>query len=199
MKRRFSFSILACLALLAGLPAAASAAIVNVSNFPPSDFPYDLGTDPTFDDIYRVTRFQFGPSSSFNHVFRFTLSAADEFRAIAAAPNFGNPFQFFTILDRMRLFSDPDSNGVSVGDTFIAGDNNGPLYFIDETLAAGSYYLRVLGDTYGNVGGRYYFAAHTGLGPLPAIPEPSTYALMLAGLGMIAFIARRRQRQTARI
>ena len=29
--------------------------------------------------------------------------------------------------------------------------------------------------------------------PVPAIPEPSTYALMLAGLGMIGFLARRRK------
>jgi hypothetical protein len=196
MKRRLSFSVLACLAMLAGLPAAANAAIVNLNN---ADFPYDLGTDPTFDDIYRVTRVQFGPSSSFNHVFRFTLSVADEFRALAAAPNLGNPFLYFTLLDRIRLFSDPDANGVSAGDTFISGDPNGPLYLIDENLAAGAYYLRVAGDTFGAVGGRYYFAAHTGPGLLPAIPEPSTYALMLAGLGMIAFMTRRRQRRTARI
>jgi hypothetical protein len=30
--------------------------------------------------------------------------------------------------------------------------------------------------------------------PVPAIPEPSTYALMLAGLGAVALIARRRRR-----
>ena len=31
-----------------------------------------------------------------------------------------------------------------------------------------------------------------------AIPEPETYALMLAGLGAVAFFGRRRQRTTAR-
>jgi fibronectin-binding autotransporter adhesin len=33
--------------------------------------------------------------------------------------------------------------------------------------------------------------------PVGAIPEPETYALMLAGLGMVAFVARRRKREAA--
>lgn len=32
---------------------------------------------------------------------------------------------------------------------------------------------------------------------VPAVPEPETYALMLAGLGVVGFVARRRNRQAA--
>ena len=32
-------------------------------------------------------------------------------------------------------------------------------------------------------------------GPFPAVPEPETYAMMLAGLGLLGFIARRRKQR----
>lgn len=36
----------------------------------------------------------------------------------------------------------------------------------------------------------------TTLAPAPAIPEPETYAMMLAGLGLMGFVARRRKKNT---
>ncbi|WP_157271813.1 FxDxF family PEP-CTERM protein [Azohydromonas aeria] len=38
-------------------------------------------------------------------------------------------------------------------------------------------------------------ASYTGLVSVAAVPEPETYALMLAGLGLVGVIARRRQRR----
>lgn len=59
------------------------------------------------------------------------------------------------------------------------------------TLGAGEYHLDITG-TLGPtaVGGQYSVA----LNAVPAIPEPQTYALMLAGLAGVAFMARRRRR-----
>jgi PEP-CTERM motif len=47
-------------------------------------------------------------------------------------------------------------------------------------------------------GGNGYFNDSTGLSAIiSAVPEPSSYAFLIAGLGVVAFIARRRQQTTA--
>ena len=60
-------------------------------------------------------------------------------------------------------------------------------------LAAGSYDLQISGNL--QAGG--YFSGHMTLAPttMAPIPEPETYAMMLAGLGLMGFVARRRKQQ----
>ena len=56
------------------------------------------------------------------------------------------------------------------------------------SLAAGSYYYAVFGTTSG-------FAAYSISSAAVAtpVPEPETYAMLLAGLGIVGFVARRRR------
>ena len=53
------------------------------------------------------------------------------------------------------------------------------------SLAAGDYVIKVTGNANGSHGGTYGFA-------MTLVPEPETYAMLLAGLGLIGFATRRR-------
>ncbi|HHS99627.1 MAG TPA: PEP-CTERM sorting domain-containing protein [Thiomicrospira sp.] len=55
-------------------------------------------------------------------------------------------------------------------------------------LDAGSYYLTLSGKIKGESSN--YSISTLSVSP---VPEPSTYALMLAGLGLVGFMARRRK------
>lgn len=57
-------------------------------------------------------------------------------------------------------------------------------------LSTGIYTLFVSGETSGSLGGAYNLKVN--LSAVTAVPEPETNALMLVGLGLIGFIARRK-------
>jgi len=58
-----------------------------------------------------------------------------------------------------------------------------------DNLTAGNYYLQVSGNLVGNAA-----AAFGGAVSMAApVPEPETYGMMLAGLGVLGFLARRRK------
>lgn len=72
-----------------------------------------------------------------------------------------------------------------------AGTVGSSSVLFDTALIAGnSYYYQVTGTATGAGGGVYSFLASAA-----PIPEPETYAMLLAGLGVVGFMAaRRRQR-----
>jgi hypothetical protein len=60
-------------------------------------------------------------------------------------------------------------------------------------LSAGSYYVEVDGKIVGSGGGTY----GTDLTIAASVPEPETYGLMAAGLGLLGFVARRKKAKAA--
>jgi len=78
---------------------------------------------------------------------------------------------------------------------FVIGDDDGgagfPNSFFEATLTAGTTYVYVMSafNKISTLGG--YSA--TIKGPIAAVPEPQTYAMLLAGLGLLGVSARRRQ------
>jgi hypothetical protein len=56
------------------------------------------------------------------------------------------------------------------------------------SLAVGNYYVQVNGTMVSNTSGSFGGAIM-----LAPVPEPETYGMMLAGLGLVGFLARRRK------
>lgn len=57
-------------------------------------------------------------------------------------------------------------------------------------LTAGNYYFKILGNVVSNTGGSFAGNGHV----ISTIPEADTYAMLLAGLGVVGIVARRRSK-----
>jgi hypothetical protein len=85
------------------------------------------------------------------------------------------------------------SANVLIASTFEAATKT----YLYSTLAAGSYYLKVSGTGWTNgVEPSPAMPRYNGLAVISAsaMPEPETYAMFLAGLGIVATVVRRRSR-----
>jgi len=115
----------------------------------------------------------------FQDVYSFTPVDPGTLSGYAVANNFDG----YNILGLTVTLQDSSFAVVGSDSTPDTGFNFGGL-------ASGSYALNVLGFATGNNGGFYagcFFAETT------PVPEPQAYALMLAGLSIVAFTVRRRR------
>lgn len=175
---------------LASAVSSAQAATINLNG---GSFPYDLGVNPNDDNIYSVTH----NVESFLDVFTFSLNSASDTISSAVSlllPGLGGGSSYEINNGTLSLFSDPDGDGAAGVNVQLAtigyGDSTGVLAY--NNAAVGSYYWAVAGDAVGSNGGVYLYSANTAV-----VPEPETYAMLLAGLGLIGFIGRRRIAKSA--
>ncbi len=126
----------------------------------------------------------------FDHVFLFDI--ADTFLASAGV----NPLAFlqptYTIGGgKVELFKS-DNDTTFAGDS---GDTSVGAFDFGSTansgqfgkITAGEYFYRVTGVATGNSGGLYTISSS-----MSPTPEPGTFAMLLAGLGVVGFLSRRR-------
>jgi hypothetical protein len=140
------------------------------------------------------------------------VAVSQESDNLGSAANFLDYFTFTLTADAATLFgSAPDvkikidglKNKINIKDVdLFSGDiGYGSLVkhdldksdegFSFKKITAGSYYLTVEGTQKGAGNGSY--TLNIAATPATAVPEPEAYAMMLAGLGLIGFAARRKQ------
>ncbi|MEO8297517.1 MAG: FxDxF family PEP-CTERM protein [Burkholderiales bacterium] len=138
-----------------------------------------------------------------------TLTAANSSTVFTTDGSFADEVQFFlsapgTLSLSVSDLDLPDNVGTILSNTTISFDlwdnihpggitnflsgTDGPVYTI--ALGAGQYHIDLFGQSTGTNGGLYA----VGLS-VSAVPEPESYAMMLAGLGAMGFLARRRKTQ----
>ncbi len=124
---------------------------------------------------------------TFEHEYLFNLGSNVNALATAVSNDFANIFNITG--GKVELFKnngDSDyTNDISVGSfAFDSTATNGTF----NALTSGDYYYQVTGSVAGNYGGGYQLYSN-----VSPVPEPETYAMLLAGLGLIGFSLRRRQ------
>ncbi len=78
-----------------------------------------------------------------------------------------------------------DGSGTSFSLGSYADQDSAPLAYRFDDVAAGTYQLLVSGSSSG-------FSAMRSVSDISAVPEPESYAMLLAGLGVLGFVGRRR-------
>jgi len=172
--------------LLASLAFAAVLAIPGRAGAASTSWDYGLQTVPT--TLYwGPLALTHGPSESFTDKIQFQTSFSF---AASFIDNFTNFANFASLSATLWNTAGP----VQV----FAADPNSPFApfstissIPSSMLSAGSYEVRLIGVTSASMTPNPW--AESGGLVLAAIPEPETYAMMLAGLGLMGFVARRRK------
>lgn len=186
------------------LVALALAAVAGASSAATVGTLYDAGTGAALADgadlgpgLYTAVQADIQPTytSSFDYVYNFALDMNSDLNV--AANTYLGP-----VVDGSAEFNlyKGTSTGLSgtaaqqVGSTFAFGSTIATTTF--SNLAAGSYFFEVDGAPSTQIGTAFNVTlqASGDTPPLPAVPEPANMALLLAGIGMMGLMAKRRVR-----
>jgi len=189
MRNNFKLKLLAAAVLMASGAAHAGSAYLNFSPTGGDGSqanPYDFGVVGTSVSALYVN---IGRSANglFEEYANFTIPTLSS--TSGSANTYALSFSGVNVIDIQNLVVEVWDNvhpGGSTLYTTFTGDN---LTHAFGNLAAGQYHLDISGQFGPNAFGGQYSVA---LQALP-VPEPETYAMLLAGLGLVGFSVRRRK------
>ncbi|WP_426086364.1 CCXG family PEP-CTERM protein [Janthinobacterium sp. PSPC1-1] len=175
--------------------AAAYQSVVNAAVATPGAG-YGTTTIASYDNVTNSSLFGSGSNIAFKSVINFGVSTAD-----AGAWSFRSGVDFGK---GGALFLDGVALDFKSNDMWWAGNYNNSSQYLSGSslLAAGNHTLSIYGLEGCCDGGQQAqfkagnsnFASFTSTdGLVSAVPEPSTYAMLLIGLGLLGFTARRKQ------
>lgn len=162
-------SSLIAIALIGGLPIQADANTFELGT---------LGSTPVVGNVMPL-------AGSFSDIFNFSVASPNTLVAGAtmnAPMSFGSGTVFNISNLSATLYGDINANGTLIGTL------SGNYISYSDVLPVGNYSVKITGVATGLAGGSYTYTAFA-----QAVPEPESYAMFLAGLGVMCFIARRRQ------
>jgi PEP-CTERM motif len=124
------------------------------------------------------------PGDSFTDYYKFSIGATSDV--------FGSVVSAKTVNAKKVIVKDLAFDSISLTGTSFSGSraSETPLTdFLFSNLSEGSYIITLMGHATASLGGSY----HGELIASPAVPEPATLVLTLAGISAVGLIARRRK------
>ena len=133
-------------------------------------------------------------SGLFSDTYQFSFATASgTFNTIAATIDLAGILHI-TGLDA-RLYHGTTASGPAMVQGWTTPLGSGEVTVINPVALAGdTYTLEIRGTVSGSAGGSYGGALNIAIGDVTAVPEPESYALMLAGLAMIGGMVVRRRK-----
>ncbi len=124
---------------------------------------------------------------TFDHVFTFNLLNWNDLVSVAVTNDFGKLNINDASLQLWKEISADSNytNDLSLGSFKFDSSSVG---FDFGNMGPGNYYYEITGNVLGSKGGSYTLDSY-----VTPVPEPETYAILLAGLGLIGFMARSRK------
>jgi hypothetical protein len=129
------------------------------------------------------------PVGSFNDTYLFSLTATETLFSTAVSNNLTSALNITG--GQVSLFKELGAVDTTVG-SYAFNDVTGSISHAFGILPLGDYYYQITGSGVGSLGGFYTLSST--LLPVSPVPEADTLAMMLAGLGVMGFLGRRRIR-----